>query len=172
MRIVRALLALALLLALHASNVQADSDLTSAVASAYFPRVETPEMHALAHQRAAEVAVVFSHDGMLTTEVLAWNQNAPDPIGTVIVQWQGSPGHDAILSDPKYDLIGCGSVVTPDGRYVAACVLATSSASDVQVAPEPPFAPAPQVANPTAEPVASVTPPPVVVMPDTATEAP
>jgi hypothetical protein len=113
---------------LRPSPVLSDVDLTQAVNSAFLARAEDPALHDLAHQRALEASVNFSHVGATMTEVLAWNQGMADPVSTVITQWLESPAHLAILSDPRFDRIGCGSVTTSDGRYFAACTLSRGEA--------------------------------------------
>ena len=118
--------------------VLSDSDLTAAVNAAFLPRTEDPALHELAHQRALEASVNFSHTGATTAEVLAYNSGFSDPIATVISQWIGSPAHAALLSDPSFTSIGCGAVTTPDGRYVAACLLAQEKKE-----PPPPDQPPP-----------------------------
>ena len=140
--------------------VLSDSDLTQAVNASFIPRTEDPELHDLAHQRALEASVNFSHDGSTTAEVLAFNSGFADPIATVISQWLGSPAHAAILMDPTYTTIGCGSVTTSDGRYFAACLLAPG--------PSLPTNPTP-TSSPLVVPAAT---PPVVVIPNTALESP
>jgi hypothetical protein len=101
----------------------------------------------LAQRRAIEVSSDFSHAGWVagTAEVLAWNSGSPDPAATTLAQWQGSPDHWAILTDPQYTLIGCGAHQVAERLYVA-CVLAAGPA------------PTPN--------------PPVIALPNTALEAP
>ena len=159
----RLLLAL-VLVALTPSSVLSDADLTQAVNAAFLFRTEDPALHELAHQRALEASVNFSHVGATTAEVLAWNQGMTDPVSTVVRQWLESPAHFAILMDPTLTLIGCGSVTTSDGRYVAACLLSSTNTP----APQPVEQPlAPQADTETNEPLASQ-----AVIPDTALEAP
>ena len=157
----RLLLAL-VLVALTPSSVLSDADLTQAVNVAFLFRTEDPALHELAHQRALEASVNFSHVGATTAEVLAWNQGMTDPVSTVVRQWLESPAHFAILMDPTLTLIGCGSVTTSDGRYTAACLL--SQGGQIQVTP--PTAPAPPVGT---EPAAT---PPVIELPDAAMRTP
>ena len=153
--------ALGILLALiRPSPMLSDEGLTALVNAAYFLRTEDPELHAIAHQRAVEVSTDWSHNGIRpgTWEVLAYNAGFTDPASKAVEQWQGSPTHDAILSDTRLDLIGCGSHQTADGTWYFACVLA---------APVPSNLPAPtgQLA-PTAQP--TVQSPEPVLLPDTA----
>jgi hypothetical protein len=129
---------LALLLLLTPTSTAADSDLTQAVNAAFIPRAEDPALHELAHQRAYEASLNFAHTGCCA-EVLAYNSGFPDPVGTVISQWLGSPAHDSLLSDPSFDLIGCGSV-TVNGTYDAACLLSRGPAAIVPPA-EVPYSP-------------------------------
>jgi hypothetical protein len=114
------------LLGVTASSVLSDPTLTSLVNAAYLPRTEDAELHDIAHQRAVEIASDWSHNGMRdgTAEVLAYNSGFADPISKAIDQWQGSPTHAAILSDPSYIRIGCAEYVTSDGTHWFACVLA------------------------------------------------
>lgn len=131
--------ALGVLLALiRPSPTLSDGDLTAAVAQAYFPRTEDPALHELAHVRAVEISTDFSHAGMVTAEVLAWNQGFADPVAQAVSQWQGSPTHDSLLRDPTFNLIGCGSFTTDDGRYFAACLLGSDSPPPQVVVPAPP----------------------------------
>ncbi|HSM16309.1 MAG TPA: CAP domain-containing protein [Gemmatimonadales bacterium] len=136
---------LGILLALS-NPASADDGLTALVNAAYPARATDATLHDIAHQRAVEISTDFSHAGRRegTAEVLAWNSGSSDPVGHVVGQWQGSPDHDAILSDPTYDLIGCGSI-TVDGAYYAACVLMAAS--------EPVITPAPANGTATPEPV-------------------
>jgi hypothetical protein len=150
---------------LRPSPVLSDVDLTQAVNSAFLPRTEDPALHELAHQRAIEASVNFSHVGATTTEVLAWNQGFADPVSTAITQWLESPAHLAILVDPRFDAIGCGSVTTSDGRYFAACLLSAGEPVEVARTPNP----QPVGAIPTA----GATPAPsVVLLPNTALRTP
>jgi hypothetical protein len=101
-----------------------------------------------------------------TAEVLAYNQGFSDPVSKAISQWQGSPTHAAILSDPSYTRIGCAEYVT-DGTHWFACVLAGNPvvAQPVQtpVPAQVPTAPAPRT------PTGSAPTPPPVLLPNTAT---
>ncbi len=119
--------AIALIMVLPARTA-ADPDLTSLIAAAYFPRTET--LHDLAHQRV-QYQVTFSggvcaensltHDGWVSAEVLACNYSGP---ARAVEQWQGSPPHHAILSDPSLTTIGCASAAGVDGASFHVCVLA------------------------------------------------
>jgi hypothetical protein len=154
--------AVGILLALvRPSPVLSDSGLTALVNAAYLPRTEDPAMHEIAHQRAVEIASDWSHNGMRdgTAEVLAYNQGFSDPVSKAISQWQGSPTHAAILSDPSYTRIGCAEYVTSDGTHWFACVLAAEPTG------------AARTPNPTpvgSTPTSGATPPPPVPLPDTA----
>lgn len=141
----RAVVAIGLLLVLTTSTARADADLTSIVNVAYPPRTSEATLHEIAHQRAVEIASDFSHNGQRdgTAEVLAWNSGFDDPVTNVLNQWLRSPEHDAILTNPVYTKIGCGSYTTDDGRYFAACVLtAPQSAESVGTARSPKPTPA------------------------------
>lgn len=170
MRRVAVALALAGAWLLAPISAYADPDLTALVNAAYFPRTET--LHDLAHQRA-QYQVTYSggvcaensltHDGWITAEVLACNYSGP---ARAIEQWQGSPPHHAILSDPSFDQIGCATAYGVAGAQFHACVL---------IAGEP--VAAARTPNPTpvgSIPTAGATPEPLVpqanhMLPDTAT---
>jgi hypothetical protein len=94
----------------------------------------------------------WSHDGSdpCCNEVLAFNSGYADPVTHLAEQWQGSPVHWAILTDPGYTAIGC-AVAFVENRAYAACVLA--GGGQPATAPSPP-------------------PPPPPGLPDTAMEAP
>jgi hypothetical protein len=150
---------------LRPQPVLSDETLTSLVNAAYGARTEDAEMHDIAHQRAVEIASDWSHNGMRpgTAEVLAYNSGFADPVSKAVSQWQGSPAHHAILSDPSYTRIGCAEYVT-DGTHWFACVLATSVATEPE--PSAPTAPAPPASNGSGP---APTPQPVT-LPDTATK--
>ena len=109
-------------------RVYSDSDLTSLVNAVYGTRTES--LHELAHERA-QYQVAFSggicsdsaltHDGLVTAEVIACSSLGPQ---RVVELWQGSPAHNAILSDSTFTSIGCGSAAGVDGAWFYACVLA------------------------------------------------
>ncbi len=118
---------LAIALALPASTgVRADSGLTAVVAATYVPRYEDAELHAIAHERVADLASCgcLTHDGMRagTAEVVAFNSGMPDPVSAAVSGWQGSPAHNAILSNSSYGRIGCAELVA-GGTHWFACVL-------------------------------------------------
>ncbi|MEO5985901.1 MAG: hypothetical protein ABIW50_06135 [Candidatus Limnocylindria bacterium] len=127
MRIAALLLGLALAIA-ATGPVAADDGLTRAIATAYFPRNADADLHAIAHERAAELAACecLEHDGMRseTAEVVAWNSGKAEPVGSVVSRWQASAGHDKILSNQSYGRIGCAETVTGDTHWFA-CVLAS-----------------------------------------------
>lgn len=117
--------ALGILLALfRPSPTLSDSGLTSLVNAAYFTRTEDAELHAIAHARAVEISTDWSHAGIRpgTWEVLVYNSGHTDPASKAVAQWQGSPDHHAILSDPSLTRIGCAVYVT-NGTHYFACVL-------------------------------------------------
>ena len=145
MRIGRVLLgALLLTLTIAApapAPVAADDGLHAKVAAAYFPRYSDSELHAIAHERVAELAACqcLSHDGARGgAEVIGYNSGMPDPAGSVVRAWQNSAGHHAILSDTSYGRIGCAEL--NDGtRHWFACVLAHGPLPPaVAAAPPPP----------------------------------
>ncbi|HEY6608993.1 MAG TPA: CAP domain-containing protein [Candidatus Limnocylindria bacterium] len=130
---------LAIALAGQAPTIaRADSGLTEAVAATYVPRYEDTELHAIAHERVAQLAACdcLSHDGMQagTAEVIAYNSGFPNPIASAVEQWKGSPPHDDILSNPEYGRIGCAELVA-DGTHWFACVLTWGA---LPPAPTPP----------------------------------
>jgi hypothetical protein len=110
-----------------AAPVRADAGLADAVAAAYFPRTADEGLHAIAHQRAAEISSCecLDHGGRRsgTAEVLGWNVRVASPIGHVVEQWIDSAGHNAILSDRSLGRIGCAEGIV-DGVHWFACVLA------------------------------------------------
>lgn len=116
-----------LLLALGARPVRGDGGLTDAVAAAYFPRTVDPGLHAIAHERVAEIGACscLDHAGMRpgTAEVLAWNTGLASPVASAVGQWIGSAMHDAILSNRSLGRIGCAEGVT-GGTHWFACVFA------------------------------------------------
>lgn len=135
-----------------------DSGLTNLVNSAYFPRTEDASLHQLAHERAAyQVAYSggvcddsgsLTHDGLVSAEVLACNYVGE---ARAVEQWQGSATHDALLNDPSYELIGCGSAQGLDGATFFACTLSVASVAQptpMPVVPDPPA----EVPAPTPEP--------------------
>lgn len=109
-----------------AARVSADTGLTSAIATAYFPRYDDADLHAIAHARVAELVACdcLSHDGMRpgTAEVIAYNQGFANPIAEAVKQWRTSPEHDAILGNRAYGRIGCAEQVA-NGVHWFACVL-------------------------------------------------
>lgn len=132
----------------------ADDGLTGRVASAFLLRTVDPGLHAIAHDRVAELAdcQCLEHDRARagTAEVLAMNTGMPDPVGSAVQQWIGSAPHHAILADGTYGLIGCAEAVT-GGTHWFACVLLPG--------PLPPQPPPPAPVTPSVAPV----PVPVVV---------
>lgn len=150
---------------LRPQPVLSDSDLTQAVNAAFLPRTEDPALHELAHQRALQASLDFSHTGATTAEVLAYNSGFADPIATVISQWLGSPAHAALLSDPSFDLLGCGSV-TVNGTYYAACLMGVSvSITDGNSSLQQPT-------TDSTPPVTVQSPPPIGHLPNTAMRTP
>ena len=110
-----------------AGPVEGDIGLTDSVAAAYFPRTGDEGLHAIAHQRVAEMSACgcLDHGGRRpgTAEVLAWNVRVANPVGHVVSQWIGSPTHNAILSDRALGRIGCAEGIA-SGTHWFACVLA------------------------------------------------
>ena len=154
------LLALTLLLALP-SVTAADPELTSLL---LIPgRTEDPALHDIAHARAYEASLNWSHDGMRpdTAEILA---QGPDPV----TQWLASPPHAAIIVDPYWNRVSCGTY-----DYFSACVF---THAEPVPAPAPAVAPTP-VSAPSTAPTPTVRttvrtdvqPTPQPVLPDTAT---
>jgi hypothetical protein len=128
--VTRAVLLAAVLVAFFAVSpappARADTGLTNAIASAYFPRYEDADLHAIAHQRVEALAACgcLEHDGMAsgTAEVIAYNLGVANPVASVVGQWQRSAPHHAILSNRSYGRIGCAELVA-GGTHWFACVL-------------------------------------------------
>jgi hypothetical protein len=124
---VRYLLLGVVLILSTAAPVRADSGLTAAVASTYFPRTVDEGLHSIAHARVEELRACrcLNHDGMRsgTAEVLYSATGMPNPILSAVSQWASSPLHNGILSDSSYGRIGCAEAVEGDTHYLA-CVLA------------------------------------------------
>lgn len=133
-----AVLCLALAIPAATSPARADAGLTNAIAAAYFPRYEDAELHDIAHQRVQALVACecLSHDGAAsgTAEVIAYNLGAPDPVGSVVGQWQRSPGHDEILSNRSYGRIGCAELAV-GGTHWFACVLTFGELPPAPAAP-------------------------------------
>lgn len=137
------------------------------VAATGIARDVDADLMAVAQARAVEISCgdgCFNHDGWRagTAEVLAWNQSTADPAAAALGQWQGSPPHWSILTDPAYTSIGCGHARV-SGRDYFVCLLATiapglNSGGEGQA--------------PSGAPSTSATSPPVPDLPDTATAAP
>jgi len=106
------------------------------------PRTVDADLVALAETRAAETTVTYAHRDLLEldngrwqawSEVLAVDPGTLDPAAGLVQQWMGSPNHRAILTDPRYDAIGCA--VSPSGEWLyAVCVFGDSA-----VTPPPPI---------------------------------
>lgn len=106
------------------------------------PRVESPALAALAELRAHEVAVSgLDHryldelnNGQWSSwgEVVGWTTCA-DPATAIVMGcgdhagWNDSPEHRAILFNPDYSHIGCGSEQSGADWYFV-CILAVSTA--------------------------------------------
>ncbi len=128
------------------------------LAATGIPRSVDADLTAIAERRVIEVQSNWSHDGWVpgTGEVIAWNIDYPDPAAHAVEQWQGSAPHWAILTDLSYTRIGCAHTVGIEGRDFFVCVLSGGPVA----APAPPVAPTPTPA------------PPIVLLPNTAMEAP
>lgn len=146
-------LLLALLVALTGIDRPADAQLT-----------------ALAEVRVVEVQSVWGHryldelnDGSWAGwgEVMAYNAGFDDPAAHAAEQWQGSPEHWAILSDPAYTRIGCAADQA-GARWYFVCIVGRPSS--VAVAPPPPSKPPPADALPNTAAPARGTPPVVVIL--------
>lgn len=131
-------------------------------------RTIDPAMTAEAQRRVEMIQTDFSHDGLTTWEVLAWNTwpDAETATRRTAEQWRGSPSHWAILTDRSLTRIGCAmtQAAAPDNNGTAwyfVCALAQGSAPASSVPPAPP-APAPTAVP---EPPSSE---PRVMLPDTA----
>jgi hypothetical protein len=110
-----------------AAPVRADSGLTGAVAATYFPRTVDDGLHAIAHERVAELqdCECLEHDRMRpgTAEVLYTITFGSNPIQSAVANWGASPLHHGILSDKSYGRIGCAEAVDGDTHWLV-CVLA------------------------------------------------
>ena len=111
----------------------------------------------IAQRRVVDLQTDFSHTGWdpATAEVIAWN-SALDPVEALARQWQDSPPHWAILSDPAFTEWGC-AIARRDWQVFGICVLAGGNVTQ-------PSLPPPNVTNPP-EPSHS---PPVELLPNTA----
>jgi hypothetical protein len=132
------------------------------------PRTADAELSAIAQRRAVEIQSDWSHNQWVYgrdghAEIIAASYDA-DPVMGLALAWQGSPPHWAILTDPKYDRIGC-AIAQVDTAYYGVCLFRTGSA------PAPAPAPAPARASTSTTPAPSAEPPPILI-PDTALEAP
>lgn len=150
---------MAIVIGLTPATVSADVALTQAVNAAWFERTIDSQVIGLATARAQEISIDFSHNGVPSgyAEVIAWNNST---IAGAVQQWKDSPPHNAILSDSRYAVIGCGSFGS-NGKVFYVCLLPWGTT------PAPPAPPAPA---PTPAPVVTVTTPTPapVVLPDTA----
>ena len=139
-------------------EVAADPELTSLV---LIPgRTEDPALHDIAHARAYEASLNWSHDGMRpdTAEILA---QGPDPV----TQWLASPPHAAIIVDPYWNRVSCGTY-----DYFSACVFTHADESLPAVSPVgsgPVVTPVPSVGGSASGPAPQPTP--IPQLPDTAT---
>jgi hypothetical protein len=133
------------------------------------PRTADAELSAIAQRRAVEIQSDFSHSGWVygrdgEAEIIAMNYG-PDPVTTLAAQWQGSPPHWAILTDPKFDRWGCGIHQVGNATW-GACIFASGSQAVAQtVAPssggnDAGSNPAPEI------------PAPPILLPNTSTEQP
>jgi hypothetical protein len=135
------------------------------------PRQVDAELTASAQRRAIEVQSDWSHGGWVYgrdghAEIIAASYDA-DPVMGLALAWQGSPPHWSILTDPKYDRIGC-AIAQVDTAFYGVCLFRTGSAPNVTQ----PTLPPPNVSNPpeSNNPPAPSAPP--ILIPDTALEAP
>jgi hypothetical protein len=152
----RVLAALLLVLA-SATPAHADAGLTDAVAAAWFPRTVDAGLHAVAHERVAEISACadcMNHDGRRpgTAEVIGYNGGHADPVASIIRQWGTSTAHNAVLSDTNSGRIGCAQAAVGTRTYFV-CVLADGPLPETAAAP-------------------SSTVEPVFLLPDTALPAP
>jgi hypothetical protein len=125
-------------------------------------RYADPALAPLADLRAAQITTNFSHEGLETHEVLAWN-NVGDLAGSAqaaVSGWSQSPSHMAVLTDVSLKRIWCSSAqgLDPTGTFPAtywACVLTPDpapSGDEVLLPAEPaPYVP-PALATVSTEP--------------------
>ena len=136
------------------------------VAATGIPRTVDADLTALAQQRAIEITTVYSHrylqelnngKWLLWGEILGFNGGFDDPAAAIVDGWMTSPEHRAILTDPRFDSIGCGAtqVLT---RWYFACILADAPGT-ATAEPPPPTQPTqpPASAAPTEPPMLSDT---------------
>lgn len=97
------------------------------------PRTVDADLSAIAQRRAVEISCegCFSHAGWIygrdgEAEVIAWNRDA-DPVTRLALQWQGSPPHWAILTDPNLRYWGC-AVAQADGATFGVCLFRSGPA--------------------------------------------
>jgi hypothetical protein len=131
------------------------------------PRTADAELSAIAQRRAVEIQSDFSHSGWVygrdgEAEIIAMNYG-PDPVTTLAAQWQGSPPHWAILTDPKYDRIGC-AIAQVDTAYYGVCLFRSGSAPAPTPAPVVPAPPSRTEPGPTSA--------PPILLPNTSMEHP
>lgn len=93
----------------------------------HIDRTVDPGLTQIAEQRVIEIQTDWSHDQKppQTWEVLVWNQGFSDPVTEAMRQWQASPEHWAILTNPSLTRIGCAHALSPDQRDFFACELMT-----------------------------------------------
>src|SRR5688500_17051449 len=111
------------------------------------PRTVDAELTASAQRRVIEVQSDWSHNQWVYgrdghAEIIAASYDA-DPVMGLALAWQGSPPHWAILTDPKYDRIGCAIAQVAAATY-GVCLFRSGTAPVVTAAPvRVPTVPAP-----------------------------
>lgn len=131
-------------------------------------RTQDAGLTAIAQRRAVEIQSSFSHSGWVygrdgEAEIIAWT-NAADPATALALQWQASPPHWAILTDPRFTRWGC-AISQAGTAFYGVCLFGSGGAVITQGPLEPNspvIAPAPIVPAPTTE--------PTVLLPNTAQE--
>lgn len=130
----RGLIALWLSLLLSVSPAAAHADLNAAVnayrAAPGLPTLATSALlETVAHQRAVEVSVNFSHVdlsqrvGCSWGEIIASNSGTSDPVSHAVwTQWANSPAHDAVMRGGWTD-IGSGTYVSGSRTYLVVLFL-------------------------------------------------
>lgn len=94
-----------------------------------------------AQHRVVEIQSDFSHNGMRYHEILHWSQGAADPVENAVVQWQNSPAHWTIMSNPNLARIGCAIDVDATQTYWFACSFGYNVVQSIPTVEPPPILP-------------------------------
>lgn len=117
------------------STQRPDHERLAELLNAVYPdRITDPKQVAYAQTRAQEITQSFSHTrpdgtswyggvgGVGAGEVIAWNSGWTDGLPRIVAQWQGSAGHNSILSNTRYPYIACGVARSGSRLYAVAIV--------------------------------------------------